>query len=65
MDFTRVFGGSNGNEGLGLLSVCFDWQYIAGSVNPFVIPLKAQFSNLVGYILCMCVCFGSSQPSFD
>jgi hypothetical protein len=23
---TRVFGGSNGNEGLGLLSLCFDWQ---------------------------------------
>lgn len=23
---SRVFGGSNGNEGLGLLSICFDWQ---------------------------------------
>ena len=32
-DFTRVFGGSNGNEGLGLLSICFDWQYISGGVN--------------------------------
>ena len=30
-DFTRVFGGSNGNEGLGLLSIGFDWQYISGS----------------------------------
>ncbi|KAJ7031291.1 OPT oligopeptide transporter protein-domain-containing protein [Mycena alexandri] len=29
-DFTRIFGGSNGNEGLGLLSICFDWQYISG-----------------------------------
>lgn len=29
-DFTRIFGGSNGNEGLGLLSLCFDWQYISG-----------------------------------
>ena len=29
-NFTRIFGGSNGNEGLGLLSVCFDWQYISG-----------------------------------
>jgi len=28
---SRVFGGSNGNEGLGLLSICFDWQV---SVNP-------------------------------
>ncbi|KAG5220733.1 OPT superfamily [Salix suchowensis] len=29
-DFTRIFGGSNGNEGLGLLSLCLDWQYISG-----------------------------------
>lgn len=55
VDFTRIFGGSNGNEGLGLLSICFDWQYIAGSVNPMAIPLKVQFSNLVGYILCIVV----------
>ncbi|KLO16064.1 OPT oligopeptide transporter [Schizopora paradoxa] len=54
-DFTRVFGGSNGNEGLGLLSICFDWQYISGGVNPFAIPLQAQFSNFLGYILCMAV----------
>ncbi|KAG0707311.1 OPT oligopeptide transporter protein-domain-containing protein [Suillus ampliporus] len=52
---SRVFGGSNGNEGLGLLSICFDWQYISGGVNPMTIPLKAQFSNLLGYILCMVV----------
>ncbi|KAH9176674.1 OPT oligopeptide transporter protein-domain-containing protein [Lactarius sanguifluus] len=54
-DFTRVFGGSNGNEGLGLLSICFDWQYISGGVNPFAIPLRAQVSNFIGYILCMVV----------
>ncbi|KAG6821323.1 hypothetical protein H0H93_000184 [Arthromyces matolae] len=54
-DFTRIFGGSNGNEGLGLLSICFDWQYISGGYNPMTIPLKAQFSNLIGYILCMVV----------
>ncbi|KIJ61351.1 hypothetical protein HYDPIDRAFT_116119 [Hydnomerulius pinastri MD-312] len=53
--FSRVFGGSNGNEGLGLLSICFDWQYISGGVNPMTIPLKAQFSNFLGYILCMVV----------
>jgi hypothetical protein len=41
-NFTRVFGGSNGNEGLGLLSICFDWQYISGIVNPFAIPLRSQ-----------------------
>ncbi|KAI9452352.1 OPT oligopeptide transporter protein-domain-containing protein [Lactarius psammicola] len=54
-DFTRVFGGSNGNEGLGLLSICFDWQYIAGQVNPLTIPLRAQVSMSIGYILCMVV----------
>ncbi|KAG1802883.1 OPT oligopeptide transporter protein-domain-containing protein [Suillus plorans] len=52
---SRVFGGSNGNEGLGLLSICFDWQYISGGVNPMTIPLKAQLSNFLGYILCMVV----------
>ncbi|KAI9461199.1 OPT oligopeptide transporter protein-domain-containing protein [Lactarius psammicola] len=54
-DFTRIFGGSNGNEGLGLLSIGLDWQYISGGVNPFAIPLRAQFSNFIGYILCMVV----------
>ncbi|ETW81029.1 oligopeptide transporter [Heterobasidion irregulare TC 32-1] len=54
-DFTRIFGGSNGNEGLGLLSLCLDWQYISGGVNPMAIPLRAQVSNLIGYILCMVV----------
>ncbi|KAG9224893.1 hypothetical protein PTI98_009892 [Pleurotus ostreatus] len=57
-DFTRIFGGSNGNEGLGLLSLCLDWQYISGGYNPMAIPLKAQFSNLIGYILCMVVFVG-------
>ena len=41
-NFTRIFGGSNGNEGLGLLSICFDWQYISAGVNPFAIPLRSQ-----------------------
>ncbi|KAF8896110.1 OPT oligopeptide transporter protein-domain-containing protein [Infundibulicybe gibba] len=54
-DFTRIFGGSNGNEGLGLLSLCFDWQYISGGYNPMAIPLRAQFSNFIGYILCIVV----------
>ncbi|KAG1862488.1 OPT oligopeptide transporter protein-domain-containing protein [Suillus subalutaceus] len=52
---SRVFGGTNGNEGLGLLSICFDWQYISPGVNPMTIPLKAQVSNLLGYLLCMVV----------
>ncbi|KAI0249949.1 OPT oligopeptide transporter protein-domain-containing protein [Lactifluus subvellereus] len=54
-DFTRIFGGSNGNEGLGLLALSFDWQYISPVWNPFTIPLRAQVSNLIGYILCVVV----------
>ena len=30
-DFSRIFGGTNGNQGLGFLSICFDWQYISGN----------------------------------
>lgn len=29
--FTNIFGGADGNEGLGLLSLSFDWQYIGSS----------------------------------
>jgi hypothetical protein len=29
MVFTNVFGGSNGNEGLGILSLGLDWQLIS------------------------------------
>ncbi|KAH9176603.1 OPT oligopeptide transporter protein-domain-containing protein [Lactarius sanguifluus] len=54
-DFTRIFGGSNGNEGLGLLSICFDWQYISSGMNPLAIPLKAQVSSFIGYISCIVV----------
>ncbi|KAG2034281.1 hypothetical protein BDR03DRAFT_1013617 [Suillus americanus] len=46
-------GGTNGNKGLVFLSICFDWQYISGRVNPMTAPLKAQVSNLLGYILCL------------
>ncbi|KZO97758.1 OPT superfamily oligopeptide transporter [Calocera viscosa TUFC12733] len=56
--FTILFGGTNGNEGLGMLSFCFDWQYISGGVSPLAIPLQAQFSNFLGYILCLAVFCG-------
>lgn len=29
--FTNLFGGSDGNEGLGFLSVSLDWQYIGST----------------------------------
>ena len=33
--FTNIFGGADANEGLGLLSVSFDWQYITSASVPY------------------------------
>ncbi|KAI9452586.1 OPT oligopeptide transporter protein-domain-containing protein [Russula earlei] len=52
-DFTHLFGGTNGNEGLGFLSLSFDWQYISATWNPFAIPLRTQVSALIGYFFCI------------
>jgi hypothetical protein len=53
MVFTNLFGGSNGNEGIGLLSLSFDWQYIGST--PLWLPLQTLINNLVGYFLCIAV----------
>jgi len=53
MLFTNLFGGSNGNEGLGLLSLSFDWQYIGST--PLWLPLQTLCNSLVGYFLCIIV----------
>lgn len=55
---SRLFGGANGNEGLGLLGICFDWNYIASTGNPMAIPLVATFNNVIGYLLCIVVFTG-------
>lgn len=49
--FTHLFGGSNGDEGLGLLSWCMDWQYV-GAVE-FVLPLNTLINQLIGYLGCV------------
>jgi len=54
---TNLFGGSNGNEGLGLFSVSFDWQYIANP-SPLWYPLQTLFNNFIGYVLCVAVFVG-------
>jgi OPT family oligopeptide transporter len=56
--FTNLFGGTNGNEGLGFLSWCMDWQYIAGTQSPLWFPLQTLVNNLVGYMLCIFVFMG-------
>ncbi|QRV86418.1 OPT oligopeptide transporter protein [Ceratobasidium sp. AG-Ba] len=48
--FTNIFGGISGNEGLGLLSLSFDWQYITSST--MSLPLIQQGNSWIGYAIC-------------
>jgi OPT family oligopeptide transporter len=48
---TNIFGGASGNEGLGLLSMSFDWQYIG--ISSLYLPLVTLSNAFIGYILCM------------
>ena len=58
---TNVFGGSNGNEGLGLLSLGLDWQFI--SSKPLWTPLATLTNSLFGYIICMFFTSTSTTPT--
>ncbi|GAO19883.1 hypothetical protein UVI_02051130 [Ustilaginoidea virens] len=51
--FTNVFGGAEGNEGLGLFSLSFDWQYISGGLSPLYFPVSSLISQGIG--VCGCV----------
>ncbi|KAF9225684.1 OPT superfamily oligopeptide transporter [Gyrodon lividus] len=48
--FTNIFGGAAGNEGLGLLSLSLDWQYITSAYMSY--PLVQQANSWIGYTLC-------------
>ncbi|KAJ2920656.1 hypothetical protein H1R20_g16438, partial [Candolleomyces eurysporus] len=65
--FTNLFGGTDGNEGLGLLSLSFDWQYIGSAwvqvlflsplsanenIRYMSLPLIQQANSWVGYAIC-------------
>ncbi|BGP57708.1 hypothetical protein JCM8202_005492 [Rhodotorula sphaerocarpa] len=55
---TRVFGGSNGNEGLGLFSICLDWNYVGsggGALGALFTPITTQISQYSGIMLCMII----------
>ncbi|TFY79230.1 hypothetical protein EWM64_g4787 [Hericium alpestre] len=54
--FTNIFGGSDGNEGLGLLSLSFDWQYITSAFMSY--PLIQQANSWVGYAICYIAILG-------
>jgi hypothetical protein len=56
--FTNLFGGSSGNEGLGFLSISFDWQYIASLGSPLWMPLYTLTNSLIGYLLCIVLFMG-------
>ncbi|BGP19367.1 hypothetical protein JCM10213v2_007456 [Rhodosporidiobolus nylandii] len=59
--FTRIFGGSNGNEGLGMFSLCLDWNYVGsggGSLGALFTPFTTQLSQYAGVGLC-CILFTS------
>ncbi|TPR06570.1 hypothetical protein CAN33_0023235 [Aspergillus niger] len=51
--FTNLFGGASGNEGLGFLSLSFDWNYIASLGSPLWYPLYAMTNNFIGYLGCI------------
>ena len=66
--FTNIFGGANSNEGLGLFSLGFDWQYITSALVPSAddnpihaddtfdrymsLPLIQQANSWVGLFFC-------------
>ncbi|KAI9312463.1 OPT family small oligopeptide transporter [Dichotomocladium elegans] len=49
--FQRLFGGLAVNEGLGILQLSFDWNYLS-TMDPLVLPLWVQL-NVFGGILLM------------
>ncbi|KAK0615062.1 OPT oligopeptide transporter protein-domain-containing protein [Bombardia bombarda] len=51
--FTRIFGGSNGDEGMGLLSWSMDWVNIG--TTEFYQPLGTQVNIFIGYIISIIV----------
>ncbi|KAI0648419.1 oligopeptide transporter [Trametes meyenii] len=53
---TNLFGGTDGNEGLGFLSISLDWQYITSSFMSF--PLIQQANSWIGYAVCYIAIMG-------
>ncbi|KAI9508126.1 OPT oligopeptide transporter protein-domain-containing protein [Russula earlei] len=45
--FTNIFGGADANEGLGLLSLSFDWQYIGSQY--VTLPITQQANSWIGF----------------
>ena len=58
--FTNLFGGSDGNEGLGFLSVCFDWNYVIAVFSPMWFPLNSLINCCIGICICYMLFMGTS-----
>ncbi|EED24656.1 conserved hypothetical protein [Talaromyces stipitatus ATCC 10500] len=56
--FTNFFGGATGNEGLGVLNISFDWNYIAPFFNPLWYPLQSTVNTLIGIVGCYALFIG-------
>ncbi|KAI8815670.1 OPT oligopeptide transporter [Fimicolochytrium jonesii] len=54
---TRLFGGASNNEGLGLLSLSFDWNAIS-VYSPLWYPLETQLNMYIGLIICWFIFMG-------
>ncbi|PSS03204.1 OPT oligopeptide transporter [Coniella lustricola] len=53
---TNLFGGASNNEGLGWLSLSFDWQYTTSFQTS--LPLKLQLHQAAGLFVCYFVMLG-------
>ncbi|KIW33917.1 OPT family small oligopeptide transporter [Cladophialophora immunda] len=67
--FTNLFGGASGDEGLGFLSLCLDWNYIIAVFSPMWFPLNSLVNCMIGivgcYIVFMGVYYGNVWGSFS
>ncbi|KAJ5580680.1 hypothetical protein N7450_006981 [Penicillium hetheringtonii] len=53
---TNIFGGATNNEGLGLFSLSFDWQYLTSFQTS--LPLKLQLHQTIGFGACFIAMIG-------
>ncbi|KAJ4292869.1 hypothetical protein N0V88_005527 [Collariella sp. IMI 366227] len=52
----NLFGGSVNNEGLGLFTLSFDWQYLTSFSTSLPLPLQAHAA--LGYLVCFAAMLG-------
>ena len=65
--FRNVFGGASNNEGMGLLSWCFDWNLIGSSClySPFWFQINQDIGIFLTYILMAGVYYGNLWRAKD